>query len=262
MLTWPELVIAHIPWPHNPSDTGLGPKLSLGLGSSHSLHPIRQKAQDHPPPPPPPRLWVPAFRADSRVVLPLFSESPSPSGTILLLRLNPSTGGALTTKTQPEEPETAACRSSGITTSLSCQVRFRSSGSCSIGPLRRVRRLGSTLANQDAGWLSGGGGRGASLPAVSLPLLRGERGSFVVASASFVASRLGVASCCFCRVGRGCLGCRAGECGCFKAVLEKEAVTSGSRRSLRVPRRLRAEWKGLAAESEPLHSKCCPYVGT
>lgn len=198
---------------------------------------------------------------DSRVVPPQFSESPCPSGTILLLRLNPSTGEALTTETQPGEPETAACRSSGITTSLGCQVRFRSSGSCSIGPLRRVRRLGSTLANQDAGWLSRGEG-GASLPAVSLQLLRGERGSFVVASASFVASRLGVASCCFCRVGRGCQGCGAGECGCFKAVLEKEGVTSGSRRSLRVPRRLRAEWKGLAAESEPLRSKCYPNVGT
>lgn len=97
---------------------------------------------------------------DSRVVPPQFSESPCPSGTILLLRLNPSTGEALTTETQPGEPETAACRSSGITTSLGCQVRFRSSGSCSIGPLRRVRRLGSTLANQDAGWLSRGG-RGA-----------------------------------------------------------------------------------------------------
>lgn len=45
-----------------------------------------------------------------------------------------------------------------------------------------------------------------------------ERGSFVVASASFVASRLGVASCCFCRVGRGCQCSRAGEWplqGCF-----------------------------------------------
>ena len=83
-----------------------------------------------------------------------------------------------------------------------------------------------------------------------------ERGSVVVASASFVASRLGVASRCFCRVGRGCRYSGAGECGCFRAVLEKEAVSSDSQRSLR------AKWKGLAAELETLHSKCCPNVGT
>lgn len=98
-------------------------------------------------------------------------------------------------------------------------MRFRSSGSCSIGPLRRDRRLGSTLTNQDAGWLSGGRGGVASggFPAATA-WGAWERGSFVVASASFVASRLGVASCCFCRVGRGCQCSRAGEWplqGCF-----------------------------------------------
>lgn len=156
-------------------DTGLGPKLSLG-GSQGRL--IRLTPSDRKlGRPPTPRVCVfPYSVTDSRVVPPLFSESPCPSGAILRLRLNPSTGGALTTETQPEEPEMAACRSSGLTTSLSCQVRFRSSGSCSIGPLRRDRRLGSTLANQDAGWLSGGRG-GASLPAVSPQLLRGEHGS-------------------------------------------------------------------------------------
>lgn len=140
--------------------------------ASRSPHPIGQKLSR----PPPRRVCVfPYSVTDSRVVPPLFSESPCPSGTILLLRLNPATGGALTTETQPEEPEMAACRSSALTTSLSCQVRFRSSGSCSIGPLRRDRRLGSTLANQDAGWLSGVGG--ASLPAVSPQPLRREHGS-------------------------------------------------------------------------------------
>lgn len=156
----------------------------------------------------------------------------------------------------------AACRSSGITTSLSCQVRFRSSGSCSIGPLRMDRRLGSTLTNQDAGWLSGG--RGASLPAVSPQLLRGEHGSVgVLWWPPPPLSRLGWAWLHAASAGLGEAVSTPGlVSGRFKAVLEKEAYTSDSQRSLKVPRSLRAEWKGLAAELETLRSRCCPNVGT
>lgn len=129
-----------------------GPTLGQGLGASHSPHPVQQKPQA--------RNSV----TESRVFRPLFSESPCPSENVLLLQLSPSKGRGLTTETQPAEAETTARRRSGITTSLSCQVRFWSSGSCSIGPLKKDGRLESTLTNQDAGWLSRGAGRFRRFP--------------------------------------------------------------------------------------------------
>lgn len=103
-LTWPELVVAqdnllHTVTPQSIWDRGLGPSWTWISGPLIHLTPSDRKLR---PP------WVCVFPhsvTNSRVVPPLFLVSPGPSGTILLLRLNPSTGGALTTETQPEEPE-------------------------------------------------------------------------------------------------------------------------------------------------------------
>lgn len=178
----------------------------------------------------PPRRRVPALSV---------WESPGLGGHGLRQQ-SPPAGRALTTETQPAEPEAAARRSSGITMSLSCRVRVWSTGSCSIGPWKRARRLGSAPTNQRERWLS----RGRVASGGFLSFCAGSSGAW-----EFCA---GLRLLCRVSAGRGFVpparrgepvSAGAAERGPGEAVLEEDAVASDSQRSLRVSRSLRGRGK-------------------
>lgn len=126
--------------------------------------------------------------------------SSGTSDAILQLQLSPSTGRALTTETQPTEPEIAACRRSGISNVSQLPGARLVLGELLNWSIKKGPPPWEHADQSGCRMVSRGRVASGGLPTASA-WGACERGSLVAASASFVASRLGVASGRFCRAG-------------------------------------------------------------